>query len=57
MDDNQQAKQAHTQTTDKSPSVLTPPSKAEENYLKDIEKAGGVYDPKLVVGGPSSFSA
>jgi hypothetical protein len=56
MDDTDhmnQASGASSKDKNSSRSILTPPSKDEEHYLSEIEREGGKYDPKTVVGGPS----
>ena len=37
--------------------VITPPSQDEEAFLQKIEKDSEGYNPKVMVGGPSNFSA
>jgi hypothetical protein len=32
--------------------VLTPPTAEQENYLKEVERSTGKYNPDVIVGGP-----
>jgi hypothetical protein len=32
--------------------VLTPPTAEQEDYLREIERSTGSFDPNVVVGGP-----
>ena len=36
--------------------VLTPPTAEQEDYLREIERSTGSFDPNVVVGGPQSVT-